>query len=168
MIDDVVELVVRLEVVDDHRALRDDVHVLGAHVVQRPLDELRRETTTGVVRFDLGVGEHAAIADVAIAADADALSIELQAVLSATVRDLYHPSILHRIPRMDAHHSHTGGPPVKVIIFVIALAFFVGGMLLMGFAFQLTEGMAIMFFGGIVAIALSLAIPFHFLGKQSH
>lgn len=57
---------------------------------------------------------------------------------------------------------------MKVIIFVIALALFVGGMLLMGYAFTLTEGMAIMFFGGIVAVSLSLAIPFHLLGKQSH
>ncbi|MES2170528.1 MAG: hypothetical protein V4479_07370 [Actinomycetota bacterium] len=57
---------------------------------------------------------------------------------------------------------------MKVIVFIIALAFFVGGMLLMGYAFELTEGMAIMFFGGIVAVAISLAIPFHLLGKQSH
>jgi len=57
---------------------------------------------------------------------------------------------------------------VKVFSFVIALAFFVGGMLLMGYAFNLTQGMAFMFFGGIVAVSISLAIPFHFLGKQSH
>jgi hypothetical protein len=57
---------------------------------------------------------------------------------------------------------------VKVIVFIIALAFFIGGMLLMGYAFTLTAGMAIMFFGGIIAVSLSLAIPFHLLGKQSH
>jgi hypothetical protein len=57
---------------------------------------------------------------------------------------------------------------VKVIVFIIALAFFVGGMLLMGYAFTLTGGMAIMFFGGIIAVAISLAIPFQLLGKQSH
>ncbi len=57
---------------------------------------------------------------------------------------------------------------MKVIVFIIALAFFVGGMLLMGYAFTLTAGMAIMFFGGIIAVAISLAIPFHLLGEQSH
>ncbi|MCU1413859.1 MAG: hypothetical protein JWN80_1199 [Microbacteriaceae bacterium] len=57
---------------------------------------------------------------------------------------------------------------MKVFIFVIALAFFVGGMLLMGYAFVIPAGMAVMFFGGILAVAVSLAIPFHFLGEQSH
>jgi hypothetical protein len=57
---------------------------------------------------------------------------------------------------------------VKVPIFIIALALFIGGILLMGYAFELTEGMAIMFFGGILAVSLSIFIPFHLLGKQSH
>lgn len=57
---------------------------------------------------------------------------------------------------------------MKVPIFVIAMVFFVGGILLMGYAFELTEGMAIMFFGGILSISLAIAIPFHLLGEQSH
>ncbi len=57
---------------------------------------------------------------------------------------------------------------MKVVVFVIAMVLFLGGIVLMGYAFQLKEGMAIMFFGGIVAVALALAIPFHLLGKQSH
>jgi hypothetical protein len=57
---------------------------------------------------------------------------------------------------------------VKIIVFVIALALFISGMLLMGYAVTLTSGMAVMFFGGIIAVSLSLAIPFHLLGKQSH
>ncbi len=57
---------------------------------------------------------------------------------------------------------------MKIIVFVIALALFIGGILLLGYAFTLSEGMAIMFFGGIVAVSLSLAIPMHMLGKQSH
>lgn len=57
---------------------------------------------------------------------------------------------------------------MKFVAYVIALILFIGGMLLMGFAFQLTQGMAIMFFAGIVAVGLALAVPFHFLGKQSH
>ncbi len=65
-------------------------------------------------------------------------------------------------------HPHYRRFAVKIIVFVIAMAFFIGGMLLMGYAFHLTEGMAVMFFGGIIAVSISLAIPFHFLGKQSH
>ena len=57
---------------------------------------------------------------------------------------------------------------MKIVAFVIAMVLFLGGMALMGYAFQLQQGMAFMFFGGIVAVALSLAIPFHFLGEQSH
>jgi len=48
------------------------------------------------------------------------------------------------------------------------MALFVGGILLMGYAIDLTQGMAVMFFAGIISISLAIAIPFHFLGKQSH
>ena len=57
---------------------------------------------------------------------------------------------------------------MKIVAFVIAMILFLGGLTLMGYAFQLKSGEAIMFFGGIVAVALALAIPFQFLGKQSH
>ena len=57
---------------------------------------------------------------------------------------------------------------MKIVAFVIALVLFLGGMTLMGYAFELKSGEAFMFFGGIIAVALSLAIPFQFMGKQSH
>jgi hypothetical protein len=57
---------------------------------------------------------------------------------------------------------------VKIVAFLIALVLFLGGLTLMGYAFQLKDGQGFMFFGGIVAVALSLAVPFQFLGKQSH
>jgi hypothetical protein len=58
-----------------------------------------------------------------------------------------------------------GGSDVKIIAFVIALALFVGGILLMGYAFEPGAGEAITFFGGILCIALSLAIPFTILKR---
>jgi hypothetical protein len=57
---------------------------------------------------------------------------------------------------------------VKIFVFVIAMAFFVGGIILMGYAIDLKEGMALMFFGGILSVSVSLAIPFNLLGEQSH
>jgi uncharacterized membrane protein HdeD (DUF308 family) len=57
---------------------------------------------------------------------------------------------------------------VKIFVYVIAMAFFVGGIILMGYAIGMKEGMALMFFGGILSVSVSLAIPFNLLGEQSH
>ncbi|MGN6325248.1 hypothetical protein [Pseudolysinimonas sp.] len=55
---------------------------------------------------------------------------------------------------------------MKILAFVVAFVLFLGGMLLFGFAFSAVEAAAPwVFFGGIAAICVSLAIPFHFLGK---
>lgn len=54
---------------------------------------------------------------------------------------------------------------MKFIAFVIGLALFVGGMFLMGYATSPAFDSAIMFFAGIIAICLSLAIPFHLLKR---
>lgn len=52
---------------------------------------------------------------------------------------------------------------MKIVAFVIALILFLGGMTLMGYAFHPgVEGYPV-FLGGILAVALSLAIPFHLL-----
>ena len=55
---------------------------------------------------------------------------------------------------------------MKVFAFLVALAFFVGAFLLFGYAFAV-EGawQYILFFGGLAAVAISLAIPFHLLEK---
>ncbi len=57
---------------------------------------------------------------------------------------------------------------MKIFVYVIAMAFFVGGIILMGYAIGMKEGMALMFFGGILSVSVALAIPFNLLGEQSH
>ncbi|MET4781388.1 hypothetical protein [Glaciihabitans sp. UYNi722] len=54
---------------------------------------------------------------------------------------------------------------MKIVAFVISMALFLGGFLLMGYAFEPGSGEGVMFFGGLVAIALSIAIPFHVLKR---
>lgn len=55
---------------------------------------------------------------------------------------------------------------MKVFAFLVALAFFVGGLLLFGYAFAAGPGWDIVVFGGgILAIAVALGIPFHLLEK---
>jgi hypothetical protein len=52
------------------------------------------------------------------------------------------------------------------IAFVIALILFVGGIFLFGYAFDAGEQLrAVVFAGGLAAIALSVAIPFHVLKR---
>jgi len=52
---------------------------------------------------------------------------------------------------------------VKIAAFVIALILFLGGMTLMGYAFFPGVDGYLFFLGGILAVSLSLAIPFHLL-----
>jgi hypothetical protein len=55
---------------------------------------------------------------------------------------------------------------MKVIVFLVALAFFVGAFLLFGYAFSVPVAWAgPMFFSGILAVVVSLAIPFHLLER---
>lgn len=55
---------------------------------------------------------------------------------------------------------------MKVIAFLVSLALFLGGFALFGYAFVFPEGWNLWgFFGGILAVALSLAIPFHLMGR---
>ena len=55
---------------------------------------------------------------------------------------------------------------MNVITFLISMGLFVFGMWLMGTAPVMTEFQAPVFFGGIISVALSLAIPFHLLGRS--
>ncbi len=53
---------------------------------------------------------------------------------------------------------------MKVIVFLVALAFFVGALLLFGYAFSVPEAWSgPMFFSAILAVCVSFAIPFHLL-----
>ena len=55
---------------------------------------------------------------------------------------------------------------MKVIVFLVALAFFVGSFLLFGYAFSVSEAWAgVTFFAGILAVCIALAIPFHLLER---
>jgi hypothetical protein len=53
---------------------------------------------------------------------------------------------------------------MKVIVFFVAFAFFIGALLLFGYAFSVPEaGSGAMFFSAILAVCISFAIPFHLL-----
>jgi hypothetical protein len=55
---------------------------------------------------------------------------------------------------------------MKVFAFLVALAFFVGGLLLFGYSFGAGPGWdTTLFAGGLLAVAVALAIPFHLLEK---
>lgn len=55
---------------------------------------------------------------------------------------------------------------MKILAFVVALILFVGSFLLFGYAFSVPETAAPwVFLSGIAAVCVSLAIPFHWLGK---
>ncbi|MFF1878425.1 hypothetical protein [Leifsonia sp. NPDC058230] len=49
------------------------------------------------------------------------------------------------------------------IALVISLVLFLGGLYLMGLAVELPAWQALVFFSGIIAVALSFAIPIHVL-----
>ncbi len=55
---------------------------------------------------------------------------------------------------------------MKLFAFLVGLILFAGSFLLFGYALSVPEAAAPwVFFSGIVAVAISLAIPFHWLGK---
>ncbi|WP_187432620.1 hypothetical protein [Agromyces mariniharenae] len=54
---------------------------------------------------------------------------------------------------------------MNVVAFIIAMAFFVFGMLLMGYAPGLPGFEAVVFFGGILSVAIAVAIPVNILGR---
>lgn len=54
---------------------------------------------------------------------------------------------------------------MNVVAFIIAMGIFVFGMLLMGYAPTLPGLEAIAFFGGILCVAVAVAIPVNILGR---
>lgn len=55
---------------------------------------------------------------------------------------------------------------MKVFVFLVAFAVFVGSLLVMGYAFSVPVSWAApVFFAGIIGVAISLAIPFHLLSR---
>jgi hypothetical protein len=54
---------------------------------------------------------------------------------------------------------------MKIVAFIVSFAFFVGGLLLMGYALESHGWGFEMFFGGILSVAVSVAIPVHLLKR---
>jgi hypothetical protein len=55
---------------------------------------------------------------------------------------------------------------MKVFVFLVAFAVFIGSLLLFGYAFSVVEAWAPwLFFAGILGVVVSLAIPFHLLSR---
>jgi len=54
---------------------------------------------------------------------------------------------------------------MKIVSFVVCFAIFIGGLLLMGYAFEVEGWELEMFLGGILAVAVSVAIPVHLLKR---
>jgi hypothetical protein len=52
---------------------------------------------------------------------------------------------------------------MHILAFIIAMAAFVFGFFLFGLAFSVTAFQAVIFFAGIVAVSLAVAIPMHML-----
>jgi hypothetical protein len=53
---------------------------------------------------------------------------------------------------------------MNVFYFILAFAFFLLGIFLFAFAFNVPSFEALLFIGGIASISISLVIPFHILG----
>ncbi len=54
---------------------------------------------------------------------------------------------------------------MKILATVVALVFFLGGILLLGIAFRAVGFESLVFISGILAISASLAIPVHVLKR---
>jgi hypothetical protein len=55
---------------------------------------------------------------------------------------------------------------MKVFVFLVSLALFLGGLALFGYAFTFgAEWHTLTFLGGVAAISVSLMIPFHLLER---
>lgn len=54
---------------------------------------------------------------------------------------------------------------MNVFAFVIAIALFLGGLLLMGYSFYVIGYQGPMFVAGIFAVAASIAVPVHVLKR---
>lgn len=55
---------------------------------------------------------------------------------------------------------------MNVFYFILAFLFFALGIFLFAFAFNVPNLEAILFVGGIVSVSISLAIPFHVIGRS--
>jgi hypothetical protein len=55
---------------------------------------------------------------------------------------------------------------MKVFVFLVAFAFFVGAFFLFGYAFEVPQAWGgLVFFSGILAVVVAFSIPFHLLSR---
>jgi hypothetical protein len=54
---------------------------------------------------------------------------------------------------------------MNVIAFIISIALFIGGLLLMGYSFYAVGFQGAMFVSGILAVSASIAVPVHVLKR---
>lgn len=54
---------------------------------------------------------------------------------------------------------------MNVIAFIIAIALFIGGLLLMGYSFYAVGFQGVVFFSGILAVSAAIALPVHVLKR---
>lgn len=54
---------------------------------------------------------------------------------------------------------------MHIAAFIVSFALFIGGLLLMGYAFDAPGFEFVMFLGGILVISLAMAIPAHVLKR---
>jgi hypothetical protein len=54
---------------------------------------------------------------------------------------------------------------MNVIAFIISIALFIGGLLLMGYSFYAIGFQGPMFVGGILAVSAAIALPVHVLKR---
>ena len=59
----------------------------------------------------------------------------------------------------SAEHGYTGG--VKIIGFIVSLALFIGGIYLMGEAFNFAGIESLVFIAGILVTTIGCALPIH-------
>jgi uncharacterized membrane-anchored protein YitT (DUF2179 family) len=62
------------------------------------------------------------------------------------------------------HRTPSSQDTMNVFYFIIAFAFFLLGIFLFAFAFNVPNYEALLFVGGIASISIALIIPFHILG----
>jgi len=54
---------------------------------------------------------------------------------------------------------------MNIVAFIISFIVFVGGLLLMGYAFSTPGVELVMFLGGILAVSVAVAVPAHLLKR---
>jgi hypothetical protein len=69
------------------------------------------------------------------------------------------------LPGGGERRTRTLEVAVNVVAFLIAMGLFVFGMWLMSIAVSLAGLEAVIFFGGILCVALAVAIPVNLLGR---